>query len=325
MNTLTPTEQEPQSATTETSSPDGDGIVRPSLKGFLKSFSSMVAYAYVLWFGTVSLPARRIVTTSFSFLAILAAGHFLGETLLILIKSGSHEIHIPAILLLLIPGVYMLYHRIEELVAIQRRPELLQQVNSRIHDLATLRFATPGKEDDELTAFVIDLLQGFYRVFKDIRGVYLNVMLPNEEGLLVICYQVPLDSRYPRDLKLRPDQGAAGVAYQYKNIVYVPHVRFLHGVMRSVPPIGRQAERVVFNLSHSVYVPKQPHPPFKSVLSLPLVGASKVFGVLNLDVEKRNRFSESDIQMAEVAAGFLGAALERYHAAKERNSQEPAR
>lgn len=296
------------------------GLVRPSLDGFFESFGQLVAWVYIVWFGTFSLPARRLITGSVTFLTCLAALHFLVETVIALLQEGVLKVDLPEILLL-VPAAYLLYHSIRQLFELRRRPELIHRVNGLVRDLAALRFATPGAEKRDLDEFITRVLVGFRAVFKDIPGLYLNVMLPDaDDGLLAIRYQIPSESRYDASLRLKPGEGAAGLSYAEAALVYVPHIRFCHGVLISKGrPSDQQGWRsfiqdeMDYTLAKSVYVQAQLEP-YKAILCAPVVGGSRVVGVLNLDVDRGNRFSESEIQIAEVAATFLGAALERYHA-----------
>lgn len=296
--------------------------MRAGVEGMFGALGKALTYGYVIWFGTVSLPTRRILAGSLSFVTLSGAVLLLVEMAMEARKAGHLQIHVPAAVLLA-AAAYLLWHRVEEFRSIRRKPEFMRRVNGLLREFAALRFTTRGAEQEELDDFVTHVLARFQEVFEDVRGLHLTVMLPEPDGSLTVRYQYPVGTRYNPLLRLNDGKGAAGVAFRRSAMVYVPHIWFQHGVL--ISPRGEQIpESMVYEHLDSVYVRWDPEP-FRAILCAPIRGESRVHGVLNLDTRKYNPFNEFDIQTAAVAASFLAMAMDRHQAVPSWRFTLPAR
>jgi hypothetical protein len=272
-------------------------------------------YVYVVWLG-LNITFRHIVETSASIALVLAAGMFFLETGAAIFHPAVAKHH-PALwmqLTIVLLALFMLRHRLKEFSGLKRKPVFLSNTNVLLGEVAALDFniADTIVRETRLNTFIMKVLIGFGAAFKDIGNVQLNVMFPDDGGCLRIRNRYPSEAQYDLNLALRPNEGGAGVAFERNSMVYIPRIRFRHGIMISVPTPSPDGVVIEYDLLESVYVPAQPEP-YKAILSAPVRSATgEVVGILNLDLRRSNPFSEFDFLTAQVAASFIGMALDRY-------------
>jgi putative nucleotidyltransferase with HDIG domain len=77
--------------------------------------------------------------------------------------------------------------------------------------------------------------------------------------------------------------------------------------------VARSGEPVMVNDTKldSDYLQRNPHTDPGSELSLPILVAGSVWGVMNLEQEQTNAFAEPDLLLADIVAGQVGAAIYR--------------
>jgi hypothetical protein len=97
-------------------------------------------------------------------------------------------------------------------------------------------------------AVIHDLLAIFRRNFESKGVINANLALPGKEGLRVE-HVYPPNASYDGDLVLPPGKGGAGVCYQERNVVYIPNVRYRHGIIEDF------SEERVFSLLPDCYQP----------------------------------------------------------------------
>ncbi|HEU4881854.1 MAG TPA: GAF domain-containing protein, partial [Longimicrobium sp.] len=174
-------------------------------------------------------------------------------------------------------------------------------------------FASASDEErrQKLHDYIKKVLISFRAVFSDIGELQLNVMFPNASGQLEIMHRFPEDVEYQANLALEAGQGGAGVAFASGNLLYIPRVKYRHGVSIGMPPPGNSSGPITYNLKELVYVPTNAEP-YRSILSAPIHSATGVVGVLNIDARINNPFADSEFETAQVAASFIAMALDRY-------------
>jgi|GEM_PF-5526953 len=289
-------------------------LVTQAASGMTKHLGLILTHAYMGWLG-LSMPARELVTSSSSVALVLAAILFLLEVVAAIFQKHIINFHFPWWIqgLIVLLAFVMLRHRYHELKSLQRKPIFTSKMNALLRDVTSMEFqtGTTADKDQRLDQFITSLLTAFRTVFEDTGTVQLNVMLPGPDGLLRIRYQHPPGIRYNPRLTFKRGEGGSGVAFETDSIVYIPRIGFRHGILVSMSPDAwRSRPDITYTLAESVYVPTRPEP-YKAVLCVPIRTEVGVVGVLNLDIGRSNPFTDSDFQTAEVAAGFLGMAIER--------------
>jgi hypothetical protein len=231
------------------------------------------------------------------------------------LPSWLHHLGVPSWVQLAVVGMaaLMLWHRIEELHGLRRKPVFAMTMSSLLQQVAAVdQIADSEDRQRRVNRFLLDVLNSFRAVFADIGKVHLNVMLPDAHEELWIEYQSPDTVLYKPDLHFHTGEGGAGVAFKTSSLVYIPRVRHRHAILISMPLMGHPLRSTRYRLRELVYKHDGPVP-YRAILSAPIKGAAGTpLGVLNIDIRKTNPFSESDFQTAEVAASFLGMVLDRY-------------
>lgn len=311
-------------------------LILEAFDGVVGALGLTATYLYVLWLG-LSIPLRTALKTFSSVTLLLAAGKFLLEAAMAMAKHEFHEIvplpfWLEAVILVL--AFLMLRHRIHELKGLRRKPTLLRSVRYLQRKVMSLDSVPQNKRSSQLQQFIMEVLKRSKEVFEDMT-VQLNVMLPEESGGPLRIHHELSEHKYNPEISFEPGVGAAGYAFSTGKMVYVPNIRFRHGILVELPlgapsptkqnprkKLGlrqrffararrRKKRKPGYRLTHSIYEPTKPEP-YRAVLSVPIKGKERMLGVLNLDVHRTNPFTEFDFGAAEVAAGFLAIALEWY-------------
>jgi GAF domain len=148
--------------------------------------------------------------------------------------------------------------------------------------------------------FVYGLLQDAKKVFKSSTLRY-QIMLQGSDLRLRTIYTEPLGAHFARDYVPNPGEGAAGLAFQTQEVVYVPSKFFRQGIRK-----GRRG----YELARNVFVSSKEGDPFGCVLCAPIHAEGKTYGVLNLVCNETNAFGDFDFEIAEIMASFLAAAID---------------
>jgi hypothetical protein len=146
----------------------------------------------------------------------------------------------------------------------------------------------------------------FLRLLRErkIEDVDITIMEFKEETGLTIVYCSTDIEKFDHPLTLAVGQGGAGKALASSNPVYIPWIKYQHGIA-----ILSNRYSILIN----AYFKTVKHP-FKCMLCLPITdskalqpnGLPKVTGVLNLSSPRRSAFSPSDFALAVLAAKILG-------------------
>ncbi len=169
----------------------------------------------------------------------------------------------------------------------------------------------------KLDAFFTKVLEAYHVIYRERLNAKLNIMAFTTNNLLKIQFAYPIESksRYDPKAEFASGVGAAGVAFQERYLVYVPAIRYRHGLAVILPRPGETTSGgslPTFLLKPDVYVAVE-HQPYRSLLSVPIPTADgNRYGVLNLDSEVQNAFNDADMEIADTAACALGMAIDRF-------------
>jgi hypothetical protein len=164
--------------------------------------------------------------------------------------------------------------------------------------------------------FVLKVLIAFRSVFEELKDLNFNVMTldPDERLRIKFCHPPEAVQKYPPDFSLGLGEGGAGTAIQRNLIVYIPAIRYRHGISVSLPGNpdvdGRIVEKRTYDLLDQVYQPA-PLEPYRSILSVPVYIGEYPLGVLNIDGMRQNAFGEFYFDPIDIAAKLVGIALDR--------------
>ena len=280
-------------------------LFKRSGAAIIASFWLLLCYSYILWW-TVRTTVRRAVKGSIIVVLLIASVILFLEFLAAIFGKKIEGIELPgwAQLLILALALIMVLHRFGEWREFREESVFAKTIVNLFEEIALLDFTSPDQEVNRrnLSQFVNKALAAFLDVFKTKRHPRLNVMLTNAKGALTIAFFVPDNDPYPDGISFAPGFGGAGLALARAHAIYFPATRYRHGI--SV--IGGE-----YDLMDSVYEPL-PEEEFKSVICAPIRVRKAAVGVLNIDSRKQNAFNFNDLDIAQVAAGVLGLAFDRY-------------
>jgi hypothetical protein len=274
---------------------------------------------YVIWWG-INAPVRRAVTNTAVGVMVIATLFFVFEAGMLLFSEQLVEHLVPIWVKFVVVGlgVVALAHRWDEWKRTKERSIFTSGIRYILRELVALRFPDNANERRAmLDDFITKVLSAFHAIFEKRASPGLNLMLPDEHTRLRVSHVFPAGKQYDPNLSLEPGCGAAGMAFSTVQTVYVPAIRYRHGlrVTYDRSPVAPFGPRIPdFELAGNVYEPCSVEP-YRCVLSVPIIGIDgAALGVLNFDSFRRNAFNEVDLDMADVAAVALAMLIERYNA-----------
>lgn len=129
----------------------------------------------------------------------------------------------------------------------------------------------------------------------------ISIMRWNSERECLEIYYASTPPCYDPGFTLGMGEGAGGTAFMQQYSVYIPVIRFRHGVALVRQPDDSIRMRVLLN----VYKPCT-HP-FKTMLAVPIIcEGSATVGVVNLSSKRKSAFRGSDFYIAYLTAVILG-------------------
>jgi hypothetical protein len=292
-----------------------ESLAMQCYRALAQAFSLIPTYFYIFWLG-LSLPLKVVITYSSSVALVVTGMVFAIEAGTAIFHGHLINFHFPLPLRLgvVLVAWIMMRHRLHEFRSLKRKPVFLTNLHLLLQEAASLNFASASDDEErrqKLHDFIIKVLISFRAVFSDIGELQLNVMFPNAAGQLQIMHRFPENAPYEEDWVLATNQGGAGVAYASSNLLYIPRVKYRHGISIGMPPPGNSSSPITYHLKELVYVPTKAEP-YRSILSAPVHSATGVVGVLNIDAKINNPFADSEFETAQVAASFIAMALDRY-------------
>ncbi len=246
---------------------------------------------------------------------ILMVGVLLGMLYLILFSARREEIAHwlggTGRWVLVAAALLVLWHRVQEWVTRRQGFFFMKGMEPLFDSLGQLGAAPVDKREQEFNEFVHRLLSVVHETFKEKHPTNTNVMFPGQDGNLRIFYLYPRGTKYDPIFSLQPNQGGAGVSYAETKIVYIPAIRYRHGIGVTFPEyLAGGIGEVRFALKPLVYrpIPKE-YEVYKSILSVPITSPQGTHGVLNLDSKHQDAFDDHDFHVANSYARALGVAI----------------
>lgn len=224
--------------------------------------------------------------------------------------------HVPVLVALLAIEVFVLLHHWEDHGKRGRESSVFYALGLLLADLTAQNAIFSGLSEDERDAARTDFHFKFYTTIaallheREIQGLDISIMIFDESNeCLKIVSVVPDPSRIVDDFQPKPGVGGAGKAYESGNLIYLPSIRYGHGIEFEVTQIaGRKnsGESFETRLIAQVYVPVAKEP-FKSIVSVPIRGlVSEKIGVVNFSSPHSNAFSTSEFNLLLLAGRVLG-------------------
>jgi GAF domain len=249
--------------------------------------------------------------------AIVASCVLLGEILLTLFhREVTAWLGKSAVLVLVPAAAILIVHRAGEFRSNRKEVSFAKRVTELVDAFLelgrSLNSALPEKQAS-LDGFVQALLT---QLCGDLsvegkRPVTASIMmLDKPEGALRIVYLFPVGTKYDPDIGFKPGEGAAGYCYEKSRTVYIPAIRYMHGIV-----IGEVAGELEYGLMRRLYVPiAEEYEVYDSILCLPVTskGQGLTHGVLNVDSVHPDAFNMQDVDVLRAYARVLGDAISLY-------------
>ncbi|HVI07335.1 MAG TPA: GAF domain-containing protein [Candidatus Binatia bacterium] len=213
----------------------------------------------------------------------------------------------------LVPAASILIiHRVEEFHSRQKESSFARRVTPLVDafaDLSRAVNAPPEQQEKQLDAFVQKVLT---QICEDIGGgaknpVTTSIMMYDEaEQALAIVYLFPVGTKYDPAIRFKTGEGAAGFCYQKGKTVYIPSIRYMHGIV-----IGEAGNEVSYGLRRRLYIPiVKEYEIYESILCLPLTsGRGGTEAVMNVDSTRADAFSMHDVDVLKAYARILADAI----------------
>jgi len=257
--------------------------------------------------------------------AILALAFFIETVLFSFHKEIAVWLGSLTFLLVIPTSGILAIHRIEEAVNNEREPLLRQHAEEVTKDMVEL---SKTRTVEALNKFMLEQLAKIVERFGSKINDSPNVMLLKPEiSKLVVVYATD-PNKYPKGLCFEPGSGAAGYCYQEMATVYIPRVKYSHGIIVTLP--GRPAQRtgdgantapdskpqpetkpvvkkVKYGLKPRLYYPIEPEfENYQSILSIPILVNGSRYAVLNIDSARPDAFKMVDIENLRYYAAIIG-------------------
>ncbi len=98
-------------------------------------------------------------------------------------------------------------------------------------------------------------------------------------------------------------------------IVYIPAIKYMHGIIVGFPEVGTSGGRdVTYGLKRRLYVEiDKKYETFASILSLPVTSPLGIHGILNIDTKMSDAFNSEDIHTLTPYAETIGLGISLCH------------
>jgi hypothetical protein len=231
--------------------------------------------------------------------------------------------HTWVLLALLMIEIFVLLHHWDEHGKRGRESSLLYGLGLLLADLTAQNAIFAHLDGDERFVAAGDFYRKFYEAFaaflqeREIEGLDVSIMrFDQSDNCLKIVGIVPIPPRIVGDFQPRSGVGGAGNAFKSGNLIYLPSIRYGHGIEYEVSPPDpknsgaethpRRDEKVQMKLIPQVYVPVAKEP-FKSIVSVPITNAfSERIGVVNYSSSHSNAFSTAEFNLLLLSGRILG-------------------
>jgi hypothetical protein len=254
---------------------------------------------------------------SASVIAVLASCTLLFEILLTLFhKEAAAWLGKSAILVLVPAAAVLIVHRVGEFRSKRKEVSFATRVRAlvdAVFELGRQVNAAPAQKQARLDSFVQALLTqlcGDLGTDESKRPVTASIMmLDDKEEALRIVYLFPVGTKYDPDIRFKLGEGAAGFCFQKSRTVYIPSIRYMHGIV-----ISEVAGEVEYGLMRRLYVPiAEEYEIYESILCLPVTcSRGSTHAVLNVDSAYPDAFNVQDVDVLRAYARMLGDAISLY-------------
>jgi hypothetical protein len=215
----------------------------------------------------------------------------------------------PTAFIFLIPTALILaLHRVGEVRKVERERSFADRIGPLADALTDLSGATLENKDNVLTEFVSKLLKQVHEEFGEVKraSITASVMSKDQDGRLRIAYLFPPGTSYDPNVSFEPGQGGAGYSFQESTIVYIPSIRYTHGITISIVS-EKGVPNFRYGLKRRLYVPiSKEFEIFESFLCLPVTSKMGTHAVMNVDSRDRDGFDLRDIYTLRAYARILG-------------------
>jgi hypothetical protein len=258
--------------------------------------------------------------------AILALAFFVETVLFSFHKEIAVWLGSLTFLLVIPTSGILAIHKIEEAINNERESLLRQHAEEVTVDMVKL---SKTRTAEALNEFMLEQLAKIVERFGSKINDSPNVMLLKSEiSKLVVVYATDPE-KYPKGLCFEPGAGAAGYCYQEMATVYIPRVKYSHGIIVTLP--GKSAEgkgagdpsaqpnnqphaenkyvvkKVKYGLKPRLYFPIDPEfENYQSILSIPILVNGSRYAVLNVDSARPDAFKMVDIENLRYYAAIIG-------------------
>ncbi len=265
-----------------------------------------VCYGYVVWWG-ISDDISRAITTSARWVISVGALILFYELAATIFGAQVHHLPGWASGIVLACAAGLALHHVHEWESSRKESVFAVTVATLFGEISGLDFSEGDEAHKDFIQreFIEKILGAFGAVITSKASPVMGVMLPEDRGgvdFLRVDTLVPADETIDSTFELEEGKGAAGTAYRDGITIYVPAIRYRHGI--SLGPSS------TVGLCELVYEPTLKQP-FKSLLCVPLHRSRAAAGILNVTSRRQNAFRSFDIQVALVAASAISMVLDR--------------
>ncbi len=213
-----------------------------------------------------------------------------------------------AIFVLVPTALLLAVHRVAEAGKEKGERTFADRIGPLADALTGLSGIKPEDRDEALTNFVIKLLGQVQAEFTAVKKatVTVSVMSRYPDGKLRIAYLFPPGTPYDPNVCFDPGEGGAGYCFKENTVVYIPSIRYTHGITISVvTDAGRVGFR--YGLKRRLYVPiSEEYEVYESFLCLPVTSPKATHAVMNVDSIDRDAFDMRDVHTLRAYARILG-------------------
>jgi hypothetical protein len=211
-----------------------------------------------------------------------------------------------AVFVLIPAGIVLAFHRVEEAIKMERESFFAQRVTRFVDAFHEINKASPENKQAALDNFVSDVLEQISADFADRLPTNVNLMFPSDDGKLRIVYLFPAGTNYDPNICFDPGEGGAGYSYKEAKAVYVPSIKYMHGIIIKLPSDAEKQE-ITYGLKPRLYRAISPeYEVYESILTLPVTSPMGSHAVLNIDSKRSDAFNMRDIHMLTAYSRMLG-------------------
>ncbi len=257
---------------------------------------------HYIWYDP-NLNKGALIVAAFSALVL-----FLDVLLFVFGKEVPLWLGRSAILVLVPTALLLAVHRVAEAGKEKGERTFAERIGPLADALTDLGGIKPQDREEALTNFVSKLLGQVHAEFTAVKKVpvTVSVMSRHADGKLRIAYLFPPGTPYDPNVCFEPGEGGAGYSFKENTVVYIPSIKYTHGITISVVTLaGRVGFR--YGLKRRLYIPiPEEYEVYESFLCLPVTSPKETHAVMNVDSRDRDAFDLRDVYTLRAYARILG-------------------